>query len=126
LENLKILDQVTVIGIAKKLEEIFFPGDPVPLYIDKKSEALKIIQQARNEAHRFAITFHRNLRSKSFTGSQLTEIEGIGKKTAEKLLNHFGSVKKIKEATEMELLEVAGKSNAQKLMDYFNQQRLNP
>jgi excinuclease ABC subunit C len=126
LENLNILDQVTVIGIAKKLEEIFFPGDPVPLYIDKKSEALKIIQQARNEAHRFAITFHRNLRSKSFTGSQLTEIEGIGKKTAEKLLNHFGSVKKIKEATEMELLEVAGKSNAQKLMDYFNQQRLNP
>jgi excinuclease ABC subunit C len=94
--------------------------------LTKKSEALKIIQQARNEAHRFAITFHRNLRSKSFTGSQLTEIEGIGKKTAEKLLNHFGSVKKIKEATEMELLEVAGKSNAQKLMDYFNQQRLNP
>ncbi|MEY2949416.1 MAG: excinuclease ABC subunit UvrC [Saprospiraceae bacterium] len=126
LEKLNILDQVTVIGIAKKLEEIFFPGDPIPLYIDKKSEALKIIQQARNEAHRFAITFHRNLRSKSLTGSQLTEIDGIGKKTAEKLLNHFGSVKKIKEATEMELLEIAGKSNSQKIIEYFNKQRLNP
>ncbi|CAG0902285.1 unnamed protein product, partial [Darwinula stevensoni] len=78
LESLGILDKVTVIGIAKKLEEIFFPGDSLPLYINKKSESLKLIQQARNEAHRFAISFHRDLRSKNFLGTQLTNIPGIG------------------------------------------------
>jgi excinuclease ABC subunit C len=108
-----------VIGIAKRLEEIFFPGDPLPLYIDKKSEALKLIQQARNEAHRFAITFHRNLRSKSFTKSQLLDIPGIGEKTGQKLLNHFGSVKKIKEATEIELIPVIGKAATLKILAYF-------
>ncbi|HRG42364.1 MAG TPA: excinuclease ABC subunit UvrC, partial [Saprospiraceae bacterium] len=91
LEQLGILDKVTVIGIAKKLEEIFFPGDSIPLYINKKSESLKLIQHARNEAHRFAISFHRDQRSKNFLGTQLTNIPGIGKVTAEKLLKKFGS-----------------------------------
>ena len=119
LKKAEILEKVTVIGIAKRLEEIFFPGDPLPLYIDKKSEALKLIQQARNEAHRFAITFHRNLRSKSFTKSQLLDIPGIGEKTGQKLLNHFGSVKKIKEATEIELIPVIGKAATLKILAYF-------
>ncbi|MBK7345226.1 MAG: excinuclease ABC subunit C [Saprospiraceae bacterium] len=97
VESLKKLDlygKMTIVGIAKRLEEIYFPEDPLPLYINKKSEGLKVIQQARNEAHRFAITFHRNLRSKSFLKSELTEIPGVGDKTAQKLLKHFGSVKK--------------------------------
>ncbi|MEP6646919.1 MAG: excinuclease ABC subunit UvrC, partial [Saprospiraceae bacterium] len=90
---LGIRDKMTVIGIAKRLEEIYFPGDSIPLYIDKKSESLRLIQQIRNEAHRFAITFHRNTRSKNFTNTELLSIKGIGEKTAEKLLKHFGSVK---------------------------------
>jgi len=119
LKKAEILEKVTVIGIAKRLEEIFFPGDPLPLYIDKKSESLKLIQQARNEAHRFALTFHRNLRSKSMTKTQLEEIPGIGEKTGQKLLNHFGSVKKIKEATEVELISIVGKSATSKILAYF-------
>ncbi|MGB0984558.1 MAG: excinuclease ABC subunit UvrC, partial [Saprospiraceae bacterium] len=98
LNQLGILNQVTIIGIAKKLEEIFFPGDSIPLYINKRSETLKVIQQIRDEAHRFAITFHRDKRSKAFTQTELTKITGIGEKTAEKLLQTFGSVKKV-EAT---------------------------
>lgn len=119
LEGLGILDQVTVIGIAKRLEEIFFPGDSVPIYINKKSESLKLIQQARNEAHRFAITFHRNQRSKDFTSTELTEIPGIGEKTADKLLEHFKSVKKLKEAQMTEIELIVGKSAAQKVKKYF-------
>ncbi len=110
-----IHDQVTVIGIAKKLEEIYFPGDSIPLYIDKKSESLRLIQQIRNEAHRFAITFHRNTRSKNFTTTELTSIKGVGEKTAEKLLKHFGSVKKMKEASDDELIKVVGSSVVKKL-----------
>lgn len=114
-------DKITVVGIAKRLEEIFFPDDPVPLYIDKKSESLKVIQQARNEAHRFAITFHRNQRSKNFTKSELTNIPGIGEKTALKLLTHFGSVKKIKEASPGKLVDVAGMAVAKKIRAYFGE-----
>ena len=110
-----IRDQVTVIGIAKKLEEIYFPGDSIPLYIDKKSESLKLIQQVRNEAHRFAITFHRNTRSKKFTTTELTGIKGVGEKTAEKLLKHFGSVRKIKDATDEELIKIVGPAVAKKI-----------
>ena len=116
-------NQMTVIGIAKRLEEIFFPGDPLPLYLDKKSESLKVIQQARNEAHRFAITFHRNLRSKNFAGTELTDIPGIGEKTADKLLRHFESVTQLKKALYSEIAEVVGAAAAKKVMQYFEEQR---
>ena len=119
LQELGILDRVTVIGIAKKLEEIFFPGDSIPLYINKKSESLKLIQQARNEAHRFAITFHRQKRSQNFTATELTGIPGIGAKTADKLLQHFGSVKKVRAALQTELAEVVGPGAAAKVVRYF-------
>jgi excinuclease ABC subunit C len=119
LEALGILDKVVVVGIAKRLEEIFFPGDSAPLYINKKSESLKLIQHARNEAHRFAITFHRNQRSKDFTKTELVNIPGIGEKTAEKLLKHFGSVKKIREAPLADLETILGKSAAGKVWIFF-------
>jgi excinuclease ABC subunit C len=119
LNALGIADKVTVVGIAKQLEEIFFPDDPLPLYIDKKSESLKLIQQCRNEAHRFGITFHRNQRSKNFIQTELTGIEGIGETTAEKLLTHFGSVIKVKEATAEELEAVIGKAATKKVKTYF-------
>ncbi len=111
--------KVTVVGIAKRLEEIFFPGDSVPLYINKKSESLKLIQQARNEAHRFAITFHRNQRSRDFTKTELGDIPGVGEKTAEKLLRHFNSVKKLREAAREEVELVVGKSLTGKIWMYF-------
>ena len=104
MKELGLEKKITLIGIAKRLEEIYFPEDPVPLYINKKSESLKVIQMARNEAHRFAINFHRDQRSKNFIGSQLTEIKGIGQKTAETLLKAFGSVAKVKAASNEELL----------------------
>lgn len=116
---LGIEDRITVIGIAKKLEEIYFPGDSLPIYISKKSESLKLIQQARNEAHRFAITFHRNQRSKDFLGTELTEIKGVGPKTAQKLLSEFGSTKRLRAATLTELEKVVGGSAAKKVIDYF-------
>lgn len=119
LRALGLDGKVTVIGIAKKLEEIYFPDDPVPLHINKKSESLKLIQQARNEAHRFAITFHRDQRSRNFLKTELTEIPGIGAKTAEKLLQHFGSVARLREAPNEEVEKVAGKAAAQKVAEYF-------
>jgi len=119
LRALGLEGKVTVIGIAKKLEEIFFPDDPVPLHINKKSESLKLIQQARNEAHRFAITFHRDQRSRNFLKTELTEIPGIGAKTAEKLLQHFGSVARLREAAPEEVEQVAGKAAAEKVENYF-------
>ncbi|MCB9267060.1 MAG: excinuclease ABC subunit C, partial [Lewinellaceae bacterium] len=122
LETLGIRDKVTVIGIAKRLEEIFFPGDSIPLYIDKKSESLKLIQQARNEAHRFAITFHRTKRSQNFTTTELTSIPGIGEKTAQKLLSHFGSVKRIRNARASEIAEVSSLKVAEKVKGYFEGQ----
>lgn len=121
LDKLDLLSKVTVIGIAKKLEEIFFPGDSLPLYINKKSESLKLIQHARNEAHRFAISFHRNQRSRGFLGTQLTQIPGVGKVTAEKLLKAFGSVQRIKEVTVQELEQVAGKNVAAQIHRYFQE-----
>lgn len=119
IRELGIEDKVTIIGIAKRLEEIFFPDDPIPLYIDKKSETLKVIQQARNEAHRFAITFHRDQRSRAFLGTELTDIPGIGEKTADKLLTHFGSVKKLRNATAAQIAEVSNLNVAKKVLDYF-------
>mgnify|MGYP000944243814 CR=1 FL=1 len=116
IEALGIRDRMTVVGIAKKLEEIYFPGDSIPLYINKKSESLRLIQQIRNEAHRFAITFHRDTRSKAFTTTELTGIKGIGEKTAEKLLKHFGSVKKLKESSEEDLIKVVGQAAARHVL----------
>ena len=116
IEALGIRDRMTVVGIAKKLEEIYFPGDSIPLYINKKSESLRLIQQIRNEAHRYAITFHRNTRSKAFTTTELTGIKGIGEKTAEKLLKHFGSVKKLKESSEEDLIKVVGQAAARHVL----------
>jgi excinuclease ABC subunit C len=113
--------QMTVVGIAKRLEEIYFPDDPVPAHINKKSESLKLIQQARDEAHRFGITFHRNQRSKNFIQTELTEVPGIGGKTAEKLLQHFGSLARVREAQNADIESVVGKSAAAKLAKYFEE-----
>jgi excinuclease ABC subunit C len=115
LKKLGIYDKVAIIGIAKRLEEIYYPGDSLPLYLDKKSETLKIIQQMRDEAHRFGITHHRNRRSKGFTITELTEIEGIGDKTADLLLKHFKSLKKIKEATLEQISTLIGKKAAENI-----------
>ena len=120
LDKLGLRGKITIIGIAKKLEEIYFPGDSVPLYIDKRSESLKIIQQARNEAHRFGITHHRNQRAKGTVKSELTDIKGISFKSSEQLLQKFRSVKKVKEATEEELAEAIGKAKAKVVFEYFH------
>ena len=117
LEKLGLRGRIAIIGIAKKLEEIYYPGDSLPLYLDKKSETLKVIQYLRNEAHRFGITFHRNKRSKAALDSELEEIEGIGEKTANKLLRQFGSVKRIKEASIDKLSVVVGPSKAHKIYE---------
>ncbi len=119
LVELNLQEKITIIGIAKRLEEIFFPGDSIPLYINKKSESLKLIQQLRNEAHRFAITFHRNKRSQKFTKSSLTDIPGIGKVTAQKLLKHFKSVKRLKAASIEELKSTVGPKLASTIHDYL-------
>lgn len=124
LSTLGLEGKMTVVGIAKKLEEIYFPEDPVPIHINKKSESLKLIQQARNEAHRFGITFHRNQRSKNFLGTELTEIPGIGSKTAEKLLQTFGSVKNLRESTEEDIIKAIGKAGAEKVRKYFESDEL--
>jgi excinuclease ABC subunit C len=124
LRALGLEDKVTVIGIAKKLEEIYFPDDPVPLHINKKSESLKLIQQARNEPHRFAITFHRDQRSRNFIKSELTEIPGIGAKTAEKLLKEFGSLARVREATADRVEASVGKAAAKKVADYFEKMQI--
>ncbi len=122
-KELGIEEKVKLIGIAKRLEEIYFPNDPIPIYINKKSESLKLIQHARNESHRFAINFHRDQRSKSFTRSELLDIDGIGEKTSQKLLKHFGSVKDIKIASENDLKAVIGQSNAKRIVDYFKNKK---
>jgi excinuclease ABC subunit C len=122
LKSLKLLGiekQVTIIGIAKRLEELYYPGDQYPLYLDKKSETLKVIQQLRDEAHRFGITFHRKKRDKGTLATELELIEGIGKTTAEKLLKYFKSVKKIREATEETLMEVVNTKQAKSIVEYF-------
>ncbi|MEX1001168.1 MAG: excinuclease ABC subunit UvrC [Crocinitomicaceae bacterium] len=122
IETLGLKGKITLIGIAKKLEEIYFPGDSVPIYIDKRSETLKIIQHLRNEAHRFGINHHRNKRSKAALETELTTIEGIGERTAELLIQEFKSVKRVKEASREELEEVIGKAKTRLLRDYFEQE----
>jgi excinuclease ABC subunit C len=121
LEKLGLRNEMQVIGIAKKLEEIYYPEDPIPMYLDKKSETLKIIQQLRDEVHRFGITHHRNKRSKNFIQSELLSIPGVGNATFEKLILAFKSVKKIKEASLEELAEIVGQRKAKVVLDYFQQ-----
>lgn len=123
LKSLRLLGiekQVTVIGIAKRLEEIFYPGDPYPLYLDKKSETLRVIQHLRDEAHRFGITFHRKQRSRQTFRSELDQIPGIGPVTVDKLLRHFRSVKKIREAEDEALLKILSRKQLASLKDYFS------
>lgn len=120
LKSLDIYKKIPIVGIAKKLEEIYYPEDSIPIHISKKSESLKLIQQLRDEAHRFAITFHRNLRSKGQTTSELDKIKGIGPTTKQKLLSHYKSFKKIKEADLHELSTFVGSAKAIILTDYIN------
>jgi len=119
LKTLGIMDKLAVIGIAKRLEELYYPGDQYPLYLDKKSETLRIIQHLRDEAHRFGITFHRKKRDQGTLQTELELIDGIGKTSAEKLLKRFKSVKKIKEAPEQELLEVVNLKQAKAILEFF-------
>ena len=119
LDDLGLRGKIAIIGIAKRLEELFYPGDSAPLYLDKKSETLKVIQLLRNEAHRFGITHHRDKRSKSALNSSLDSISGVGEKTMETLIKHFKSVKRLKLATEKEISEVVGVSKAKKIHDFY-------
>ena len=119
IDELGLRGKITIIGIAKRLEELFYPGDSVPLYLDKRSETLKVIQQLRNEAHRFGITHHRDQRSKAALNSSIESIPGIGEKTMLALIQHFKSVKRIKLATEKEVSQVIGMSKAKKIVDFY-------
>ena len=119
LDLLGLRGKIAVIGIAKRLEEIFFPGDSIPIYLDKRSESLKIIQHLRNEAHRYGLSKHRQRRSKGAIHSELENIAGVGKKTIEKLLQHFSSVARIKAATQNEIEQVVGEKIAEKIKNYF-------
>lgn len=120
LEELGLFGKIAIIGIAKRLEEIFYPYDPIPLYLDKKSESLKVIQHLRNEAHRFGITFHRNKRSKGFIHSQLELINGIGSKTIELLLTHFKTVDNVASSDLIDLEKVIGSSKARIVHTHFH------
>lgn len=122
LEILNLRGKIAIIGIAKRLEELFYPEDPVPLYLDKKSETLKVIQQLRNEAHRFGITHHRDKRSKSALNSSVETIPGIGEKTMQVLIKHFKSVKRLKLTTEKEISDVIGASKAKKIYDFYKKE----
>lgn len=119
LEELGLRGKITIIGIAKRLEEIYYPGDSVPMYLDKKSETLKIIQHLRNEAHRFGITHHRDKRSKGALQTSIVTIPGIGEKTMVTLLKHFKSVKRLSAAPEEEIIKVVGPSKAKKITDFY-------
>ena len=120
LEKLNLRGKISIIGVAKRLEEIYFPGDSVPVYLNKNSESLKLIQQLRDEAHRFGITFHRDKRSKVFITSELNSINGIGVKTAQKLLSVFKSVKNVKEQNMANLEASIGHSKADIVFKYFH------
>lgn len=119
LEKLGLRRKIAIVGIAKRLEELFFPNDPIPLYLDKKSETLKIIQQLRNEAHRFGITFHRNKRSNQALKTELESIPGVGEKTIIDLLKHFKSAKRISEASFEEIAEIIGYNRAEKVIEHY-------
>jgi excinuclease ABC subunit C len=120
LEKLGLRGKITIIGIAKKLEEIYYPGDPYPMHLDKKGETLRVIQHLRDEVHRFGITHHRKRRQKGVIKSSLSEIRGIGPSTAESLLSHFKSVKRIGEAGMEDLENIVGKSRASLVYEHFH------
>lgn len=121
LETLGLRGRIAILGIAKRLEELYFPGDPYPLHLDKRSETLKVIQRLRDEAHRFGITHHRKRRSKGAIRSELEEIPGVGPKTIQELLSAFKSVKRIRQASEPDLSAVVGAKRARLIRDYFHQ-----
>ena len=121
LDKLGLRGKMTVIGIAKKLEEIFYPGDSIPMYLDKKGETLKVLQHIRDEAHRFGITHHRSRRDNGTLKSELTEIKGISDTTSQKLLSKFKSVKVIKQTPEAELAQVVGKAKAKLVVAFFKE-----
>ncbi|MCS6796272.1 MAG: excinuclease ABC subunit UvrC [Raineya sp.] len=121
LQDLGIYGKMAIIGIAKRLEEIYFPDDEVPLHLSKKSESLRLIQQIRDETHRFAITFHRDKRSKKALESELTNIKGIGEKTMQKLLGHFKSLENLKRASVEEIAEITNRKVAELLQKYFQE-----
>ncbi len=125
IDALGLRGKIAIIGIAKRLEELYYPGDSVPLYLDKKSETLKVIQYLRNEAHRFGITHHRDKRSKAALTNSLESIPGVGEKTMIALLKHFKSVKRLQNATEKEISEVVGVSKAKKITDFYKENKLN-
>jgi excinuclease ABC subunit C len=120
LDLLGLRGKIAILGIAKRLEEIYFPGDSIPLYLDKKSETLKILQRARDEAHRFGISFHRNKRSQTSLTSELDQIPGIGPATRDQLLTHFKSLKRIKQGTEKEMIALLGPQKGQKIFQALN------
>ncbi len=120
LMELGIYDRVPIVGLAERLEEIFFPGDPEPYYLDRNGEPLKVVRHIRDEAHRFGITFHRNKRSAAFTTTQLTDIDGIGEKTSQQLLTRFGSVAGVRRATLEELTAEVGKTKAERICAFFH------
>lgn len=120
LDSLGLRNKIAIIGIAKRLEEIYYPEDPIPMYLDKTSETLKIIQQLRNEAHRFGITFHRQKRSKSQIQTELEQIDGVGEQTVETLLRHFKSAKRVKEAALEELVTIVGEMRAKKIFKHYH------
>jgi excinuclease ABC subunit C len=123
LDILGLRHKIAIIGIAKRLEEIYYPNDPVPLYLNKTSESLKIIQQLRNEAHRFGITHHRNKRSKNVLVNELEQISGVGKQTIVSLLKQFKSLKRTALASFEELEQVVGKSKAAIIFNYFQENK---
>lgn len=120
LQKIGLYGKIAVIGIAERLEEIYFPDDPIPLYIDKNSESLKLIQHLRDEAHRFGLTFHRKKRSEAQISSELDTIKGIGTETKKKLLLHFKSIKRLKESEKDEIIRVIGKSKGEIIWDWLN------
>lgn len=123
LKELDLYGEIPIIGIAKRLEELYFPEDSFPIHIDKKSEALRLIQKLRDEAHRFAITFHRDLRSKNSFKFELEEVKGLGKATVDKLLKEYRPLSKIQSATEEELVSVVGQAKTNIILDYFKQKK---
>ncbi len=123
-QELGIADRVPLVGLAKRIEEIYFPNDPMPYYLKRTGEPLKVMMHIRDEAHRFGITFHRNKRSKAFIRTELEEIEGVGRVTAERLLSHFRSVAAIRKADREALAEVVGASRADKIYAYFHSSEL--